>query len=141
MLASSEASLFPFKLATRSCGHPGNGINTENKGKRIAWVTIYKNYSLSEKITVKKKEIETLVTHPKSFCYQHSRRCYVVVHDASIFQALYGIDQIQGHNKKSVQAENNLFVFQILVQWRAFREVVTQKAAIVMKITYKYVFR
>ena len=76
----------------------------------------------------KKKEddVQTLVTHPKSFCYQHSRRCYVVVHDASVFQALYGIDQIHGHNKNSIQVENNLFVFQIFAQWCAFREVVTQ---------------
>ena len=81
---------------------------------------------LDEKITVKKEEIERLVTHPKSFCYQHSRRCYVVVHDASVFQALYGIDQIHSHNKKSVQVENDLSVFQIFVQWHAFREIVTQ---------------
>ena len=81
---------------------------------------------LGEKITVKKEEIERLVTHPTSFCYQHSRRCYVVVHDASVFQALYGIDQIHSHNKKSVQVENDLSVFQIFVQWDAFREIVTQ---------------
>ena len=81
---------------------------------------------LDGKITVKKEEIERLVTHPKSFCYQHSRRCYVVVHYACVFQALYGIDQIHSYNKKSVQVENDLFVFQIFVQWRAFREFVTQ---------------
>ena len=81
---------------------------------------------LDGKITVKKEEIERLVTNPKSFCYQHSRRCYVVVHYACVFQALYGIDQIHSHNKKSVQVENDLFVFQIFVQWRAFREFVTQ---------------
>ena len=51
-----------------------------------------------KKKNVKKEEIERLVTHPKSFCYQHSGHCYVVVHDASVFQALYGIDQIHGHN-------------------------------------------
>ena len=73
-----------------------------------------------------KKEIERLVTHSKSFCYQHSRCCYVVVHDASVLQALYGIDQIHGHNEKSVQVENDLFVFQIFVQWRALREFVTK---------------
>ena len=53
------------------------------------------------------------------------------MHDASVFQALYGIDQIHGHNKKNVQVENDLFVFQIFVQWRAFREFVTQQAAII----------
>ena len=74
----------------------------------------------------KKKDVQTLVTHPKSFCYQHSGRCYVVVHDASVFQALYGIDQIHGHNKNRVQVENNLSVFQIFVPWRSLREFVTQ---------------
>ena len=79
-----------------------------------------------KKKNVKKKDVQTLVTHPKSFCYQHSGRCYVVVHDASVFQALYGIDQIHGQNKNSVQVENGLFVFQIFVQWLALREFVTQ---------------
>ena len=53
------------------------------------------------------------------------------MHDASVCQALYCIDQIHGHNKKSVQVENDLSVFQIFVQCRAFREFVTQQAAII----------
>ena len=85
--------------------------------------------------------METLFIPPKSFCDQHSRRCYVVVHDAPVFQALYGIDQINGQNKNSAQVENELFVFQIFIRWRALREFVTQQAAIVMKIIHKYVFR
>ena len=66
------------------------------------------------------------LSHPISFCYQHTRSCDVVMNNAFLLQAENCIDQVHSNNKKGVQVQNKILIFQVFVQRRVFREVVTQ---------------
>ena len=48
------------------------------------------------------------------------------MNNAFLLQAENCIDQVHSNNKKSVQVQNKILVFQVFVQRRVFREVKTQ---------------
>ena len=65
-------------------------------------------------------------TYPESSANQYTGGCYVVMDHAFLFQVLYTGDQVNSHSDKGVQIENNPVTFEILLQSRVCRKVVTQ---------------